>query len=237
LRELIIKFCKKNIYGKVKTLFKKIGFIDKNEDTVDIIKIRPLLIKFLGLMKDEDIISQVKELFNNNNYEHVLELIGESATQQEYKKLIYLLKNNTDVHLKDDIIVGLSVTTNEQFIDYMINNLLLNEIKEQDINRAIHNLSLNSKASTKLWNFIKNRWVTILKTHTPCSSSLTRMCKSIASGMCTIDMLKEFVTFFKKNKPEGTDMIIRQTIETIISKIRIIKRMKDENKIINMLKK
>jgi aminopeptidase N len=235
LKELIINFCKKYIYKHVKILFKKFGFNDREGDSINIIKIRPLFIKFLRLMKDDETIKDAKQLFLNNNYNNILEIVGEFSTQNEYNKLINLLKYNTDTHLKDDIISGLSVTSNELFIDYMINNLLLNHVKEQDINRALHNLSLNNKATYKLWTFIKNQWSNIIKIHTPCSSSLTRICKSIASGMCTIDMLSEYVAFFKKHKPEGTEMIIKQTIETIISRIRNIKRMKNEIDFINML--
>jgi hypothetical protein len=237
LKYLLIQFCKKYIYVYVKKLFRKIGWIDTDTESIIYTRLRPILIKFLELVKDEEIIKEAQDLFKTEKYEHVLEIVGTYATKQEYSKLIKLLKHNTDPHLKDDIIIGLSVTTNDKFIDYMISHILLNEIKEQDINKAIHNLSLNNKALHKLWNFIKNNWSTILKTHAPSSGSLTRMCKSIASGMCTVDMLKDYIDFFKKHKPEGTDMIVKQTIENIAGRIKIIKRMKEDNDFINLLKK
>jgi aminopeptidase 2 len=234
MKNLLKRYINVYILTNVKKLLSKVGYIDVSGENINETELRPLLINFLSFMKDPDVIKYAKESFNNGKYKYILETVGRFATKYEYNKLVNLLETNLDPQLKDDIISGLASVSDNECVDYMINEILLSKIKEQDISKTVHILSLNTHATQKLWNYIRNQWSKILTIHKPGSSSLSHLVKSVASGMCTEKHLREYLEFFSV-RPDGTDMVIDQTIESIMSKLNTVKRLSEDEKFIRLM--
>jgi aminopeptidase N len=224
------------IMPHVKKLFREIGWEDLSDETVNISNLRPVLIDFLNYMEDVDIVGEAKHLFSQSKYKYILNVIGTHCTKQEYDKLLELLDRDADPHLKNQVIDALGSTKNEVLIDFTISNVLLNKIRTQDIWNLIRSLSNNRNATNKIWTFCKNNWNDILAIYKPGSSGLTHVVKVIASGFNTREQLEDYIKFFKI-RPEGTNMIINQTIENVNNKIMSSQRMVDDIKFIKMINK
>ena len=220
------------IIPHIKKLFKEVGWEDLSGETFNVSNLRPILIDFLNYMEDVDIINDAKHLFSQSKYKYVLSIVGTHSTKQEYDKLLELLDHHTDPHLKNQIIDALGSTKNEVFIDFTINNVLLSKIRTQDIWNLIRSLSNNKNATNKNWTFCKNHWNDILVIYNPGSSGLTHVVKVIASGFNTHEQLEDYIKFFKI-RPEGTNMVINQTIENVNNKIMSLQRVISEIKLMN----
>lgn len=227
-KKSIKNFITKYMLKQAQNLFSKIGFVDIEGEQLNNEQLRPLLISFLSTMKDMNVIETCKKMFAEKKYKYILQTVGKYATNDEYQQLIILLESNTNPQFKDDIIVGLSGTSNNILLDIMINEILSNKIRSEDISKTLHHLSSNKYATKKMWNYVKSNWKSLLETHKPGSSSLSHIIKSLSSGFCTYDVLNEYVDFFNE-PPSGTQMIVNQMIESIECKILTIKRILESN--------
>ena len=168
------------------------------------------------------------------------------ARREEYHKLLSLFDTETinNPQIKDDIIEALGEIRDPDILDEIISDVLWNKIREQDVWHQMKVLSLNKHATTKLWNYITFRngngeyenWNRILKKFIPGSSGLTYIVKVIAGGFTTNIELDKYIAFFTE-RPVGTDMSIRQTIESTKSKITSIDRIVADSEFKSLLSK
>lgn len=226
-QQLKIKcFITSNISPHVKTLLYKIGLEDSKSDTTNEENLRPLLLNFLALMKDSDIIAHSIEKFNRGDSKYILDIVAQNATEKELDSMVEIFENETtEPSLKSDIVRAFGTVSNENLIDKVINNILVNKVREQDQDTVIAHLSINEHGTYKVWDFVKQNW-NKLRVFDPNGTGMTYTVKSIALGFCTREDLDEYVKFFESNgRPEGTNMVIDQMIERISSKISSIDRL------------
>jgi hypothetical protein len=229
-------YINKNILQHVKLLFSKIGWEDKKEEGNNFKNLRPLLIDFLIMMDDEDTKKQAFELFSQQKYKYVIKIIGKYGSIVEFDKLMHIFETQTSENpqLKDEVIEAFGHTTDEHIINKIINEVIFQKIREQDIWYLLNLLSHNKNSCTKIWYFVKNNWNNILKIYKPGSSGLSSTIKSVAQGFANETELNDYMSFFKI-PPEGTKMAVDQSIEKLKNKINTINRIVNNQEFVDLL--
>lgn len=228
LRAKLDKYINNNILPYIKIYFKKIGWNDVLTESSNISNLRPLFINFLGVMNDEETISYAKQIFEtsdmmkiNNN---ILTIIGRNATTVEYSKLLHMFKNEMYLHSKEKLMSAICSVTDINLINDILNNVLFQKVRDQDIWILVQLLSRNEFASNVTWNFITENWNKILTIYKPGSSGLSHIIKGLSYGIYTRDDENKFKLFFREI-PDGTNMTINQCIEYIDGRISSINRI------------
>lgn len=223
-------FIQTNFLSYVKNLLFKIGLDDNDADTTNELELRPLLINFLGLMKDIDIINHAKTNFANNKYHYYMRIVAENANIEEFNKLVLMLTNEkVDTIIRSEVIESIAYVSNSEFADQITNDILINKIRDQDINTLIAHLSTNKYTTYKIWNYAKRNWNKnrVFDLNSP---KITNTIKYIGMGFCTEEDLSEYKNFFKLvGIPKGTQMVYDQTIERISAKILMTNRLLNIN--------
>ena len=229
-------YLNKHIINHAKSLLKKIGFEDGLKEGINAKNLRPLLFDFLMLMDDPEIKEISFKLFSENKYKYVIKIIGKYATEKEFNQLMNLFETKTfeNPQLKDEIIEAFGHTDNKEIINKIINEVMFQKIREQDIWYLISLLSANIKSTDLIWNFVKSNWKNILNIYKPGSSGLSYTIKSVCSGLCTNHELEDYMKFFER-PPDGTEMVVSQSIEKIRNKISIIERIIEEKELFDLL--
>jgi aminopeptidase N len=222
----IKQFISNNILSHAKNLLVTIGFDSGETDTTNELDLRPMLINFLGLMDDPDLISHAKNNFAIGKYHYYLWLVAKHATKEEFDKLVSMIQDETiDTTIKADLNRSIGHVQNPEFIQIVIKDVLVNKIRDQDTDTVIAHLSLNEFATYEIWNFAKENWGKI-KVFDLDGPSMTYTVKYIALGFCSNDDLNEYKNFFEINGiPKGTQMVYDQMIERITGKIMSIDRL------------
>ena len=228
----IVKKILFKIIDCAKKLINKIGYIDKDDDTIDIMNLRPVLINFLNEMNDQDIIIKSNQMFDNGQYQYILNIVGKNADENKYNRIKQLLTNeNITAQLRSDIIDAIGTTNNIQLIKntlQMIDDVFSDKsdkiFKAQDIWALMRSLAINKNSKYLLWDYCVNNWAKILNLFKDGSSGIMHVVKVIGMGFKTQKDLELYQAFFK-NRPLGTNMVIEQTIELTRSKILAINRM------------
>lgn len=225
-QKLVKQFIETNILRHVKNLFVKIGFDDNDNDTTNELDLRPMLINFLGLMDDPDVIAHAKSNFANGKYHYYLHIVAKHATEDEFNKLVSMIQDETiDITTKADLNRSIGYVKNPAFIGSVINDVLVNKIRDQDTDTVIAHLSLNEFATYEIWNFAKENWGKI-KAFDLEGPSMTYTVKYIALGFCSQEDLDEYKKFFAEvGVPKGTQMVYDQVVERISGKILSINRL------------
>ena len=232
----IEKYIKKYIVGPAKLLLQEIGLHDVTNESINNTDLRPLLIDFLATMNDEEIILHAKKCFCDGNYKYILPIVGEHATYSEYEKLLKLFDTEADNNpqLKDDLLQAIGCTKNHDLIDNTINNFLIQKVKDQDLWHMIFNLVVNEHATEKTWNFVTKNWDTILSIYEAGSSGLSSTIKVISRGFFTEEELNMYITFFTV-RPDGTNMVVEQSIESLKNKINSINKILTDDEFMNFI--
>lgn len=230
-------YISKHIVPYAKSLFDIVGWKDVDGETSNSADLRPLLISFLSLMNDESTIKYAKESFSRNECKYIMDIVGKHASDDEYSKLLDMLDtvSSDNPQLKDEILSAIANSQNHEHINKTINHVLLDKIREQDIWGVIYNLSGNHHATSTLWTFFKDNWKKLLNIYKPGSSGLSYMLKGIAVGFCSNKELEEYRDFFRV-RPEGTSMVVDQTIEKLHSKIATIQRLLDDTEFLELIR-
>lgn len=221
----IKKFIEANILSHVQNLLYKIGFDDKEDDTINELDLRPLLIDFLGAMDDITIINHAKNNFANGKYHYYLWIVAKNANLEEFIKLIKMFDDESlDTNVKSNLIKSIGCVKESIFIKIVIKYILAYKIRDQDVDTLIARLSANKYATRQMWKYAKKNWgKNIFDLN---SSSMTHTIKYIGLGFCSEKELNKYTKFFKKvGIPKGTQMVYNQTIEKIETKILAINRL------------
>jgi tricorn protease interacting factor F2/3 len=227
-------FIEKNILSHLLRTMIVLGWNVRVNDTNDILNFRPLVINFLGLLENTNTINTALERFNENKFKYNLQIVGDNASELEYKKMKQLLNSN-DPHIRDEIVKALGNVKNKILIDDVINNTLFDKLEKQDIWITMKSLSMNTNkyAKSQLFKFVKYNWEKILQMYKPGSHELSSVIKAISSGMNTQLELDEFIEFFK-SPPQGTQMTVNQSIEYIKSKLLSIHRITNDRELVEL---
>ena len=230
ITKLINNYIYNNILIHVKSLLNEIGLNDMENESVNNSDLRPLLIEFLTLMGDDDIINHTKICFSKNQYKYILKTVGKYSNKIEYDKLLELLETNENPQLKDELLYAIGAAINQTLIDNTINNVLLSKVREQDLHTMIYNLVINENATDKIWNYVTTNWDKILDIYKPGSSGLSHTVKVLSYGFYNQEELNKYETFFNI-RPEGTNMVINQSIESLKSRIYTIHRIENDDEL------
>jgi aminopeptidase N len=235
-KDNIEKYIKNYIVVPARSLLQEIGLHDIENEPINNTDLRPLLINFLATMKDKEIIDYAKKCFHDENYKYILPIVGEHATNSEYQKLLKLFSTESDNNpqLKDELLRAIACTKNPDLIDYTINNFLIQQVREQDLWHMIFNLIVNEHATEKTWLFITNNWNTILSIYEAGSSGLSSTIKVISRGFFTEEELNMYTSFFTV-RPDGTNMVVEQSIESLKNKINSINKILADKEFMNFI--
>jgi aminopeptidase N len=221
-QEKWIEFLKQTIYEPVKQLISSIGYDGVDNEPVNNEYLRPVLIDFLNLMNDENLINHVK---NNNNID-TINVKMKNSNDADFSQIINLLNdNNIETHKKNAILMSFCEIQHYERINYILTDLLEKNIRSHDIPFVLSILSKNKFGTDIVWNIAKKNWNNddIFNTS---SSNISSIVKVITTGFNTENELKDYDDFFKI-KPEGTELVIKQTIEKIKNKILCVDRVKN----------
>jgi len=237
IKSCVEGYIEKYVVPSAKSLLNVIGLHDKLNEPINNTDLRPLLMDFLAVMKDNDIIEHAKTCFHNNEYKYILQIVGKHASHDEHNKLIDLFKTESDKNpqLKDQLLEAISCTCDSYLIDNIINDFLIKHIRNQDLWHMIFNLIINEHATDKMWHYLTNNWDKIMEIYEAGSSGLSNTIKVIPRGFFTERELTMYMNFFA-NPPNGTNMVVNQSIESLKNKINSINRILEDKQFLNYLK-
>jgi len=226
------QFIEKYILPQVIALFSRIGWDDKADDDINTLYLRPLLINFLGLMENRDIIEQALKRFSEKNYKYNLAIIGSYASNKEFDEMLVLKETSSDPQIRSDLATDIGNVRNPELVDRVLSNLF--KFKSQDIWITIRSLSINKNATDKIFEFVLSNWNKILEVYKTGSHELTMTIKSIAFGLNKQTQLDRFSEFFRV-PPLGTEMGVNQSKEHVTSKLLSINRIKADREFLEFL--
>jgi aminopeptidase N len=149
-----------------------------------------------------------------------------NSNDADFSQIINLLNdNNIETHKKNAILMSFCEIQHPERINYILTDLLEKNIRSHDIPFVLSILSKNKFGTDIVWNIAKKNWNNddIFNTS---SSNISSIVKVITTGFNTENELKDYDDFFKI-KPEGTELVIKQTIEKIKNKILCVDRVKN----------
>lgn len=217
------KFIKKIIAPHVKKLLNVIGKKSKSGESVNNQHLRPLLINFLNLINDEDIVEYSKKMFYRGKHEMILNCFIKNSSNEEFQNILNILGNDIDPHYYKNIIESLGYANNEHQIECIMEYILNSKIKNHHVTYLLQLLSQNKYGTNIIWKYAKQKWNNC-NIFNDDSSKITHLVKVLAAGFNTEKELNEYKNFFK-NKPNGTEMVIEQTIEKITNKINCLEKI------------
>lgn len=210
------------IYPHIKNLSKNVGFIDITNEPVSNEHLRPLIITFLNLMNDADLINFARVQFNSGNHKHILNVVAKNSSDEEFTCLLNLLTNDDDPQLKGMVIDSLHYINSTEKINHIL-TIVLPSVRDQDVPFLLSCLSRNTYGTTKVWEHAKEQWDNSVTFRSDCSK-ITYLVRVIAAGFNTSHELDDYINFFAV-RPNGTEMVVNQTIERIKNKIDSVNRV------------
>lgn len=217
------KFMSQMIVHHVKKLLNFIGFEDVLHESINSEYLRPLLLDFLNLINDDSLTDFCREKFYAGQYKNILKNFVANATNEEFEKIIGILDNESDHHLKKMVLESLGNVNSVKRVDYILSEVLENKIRDHDIAFLLSLLSKNKYGTVKVWEYVTKKW-NKCDAFGDNSSKVTYLVKAIASGFNTEHELNTYENFFA-SRPNGTDMVVDQTIERIKNKISCVNRV------------
>lgn len=210
-------FIKNYIGSFVKKKLQKIKINAQSDEPANNEYLRSIFVNFLNIVNDEEIINYSKQQFNEGKYKLILNTFVKNCSDNEFEKVIDLLFKKNNPHIKNKIFESMEHINSKNKADLVVLEILNKKIRNHNIPKILYHLSNNKYGNKIIWNHVKSKWnqCDIFNEN---SSNVVGIIKSIGSGINTSNDLDEFKILFEKN-PEGTQMIINQTIEKIKNKI------------------
>lgn len=142
---------------------------ENEKDSLNIKKLRTILISLSLFSKNENSLKKAKELFvayrdkkdpiRPDIAAYVLRAIIESKEDGVFDFLLNEYKTTKDIQLKEEIVKALTASTDEKHIDCLLELLKDRKvIKSQDLIRWLRFLFGNLSAKNKVWSWMKENW-------------------------------------------------------------------------------
>ena len=142
---------------------------ENEKDSLNIKKLRTILISLSLFSKNENSLKKAKELFvvyrdkkdpiRPDIVAYVLRAIIESKEDGAFDFLLNEYKTTKDIQLKEEIVKALTASMDEKHVDYLLGLLKDRKIiKSQDLIRWLRFLFGNLSAKNRVWSWMKENW-------------------------------------------------------------------------------
>ncbi|CAM8959529.1 unnamed protein product [Rhodiola kirilowii] len=114
----------------------------------------------------------------------------------------------------------------------VLNFICSDEVREQDVVYVLFNVS--SECRETVWTWFKDNWESVLKKWGS-GLLLTDMVKSVIDPLCTDEIADEIHKFFKLEGNPVIDMTVRQSVEQVRLKAKLVQNIKNDQSLEGVL--
>ena len=214
-----------------------------HDNHLDVLK-RSLLLYNLGVLGDLETIREAKKRFWDYSLGKGLDadirqiVYSLAARYGGWPEMSALMSIYDKAELNEEKVRVLRAIGH--FIDPAIINRTLEFVTSEKVRKQDHviilsELGANSYARHSTWKFVKNNWDWLNENHGDDLNVLDRIIQGVAGKFKTAEDIRDVRRFLKTHKISGSERNFKQTIESIESNIRWLKR--DEKDIENWVEK
>ena len=227
-KKVMTKICK-----PLESLLDIFGWENIEGESTNDYNMRELILEQLVYMENQKVINEALLRFRNNNWKDrknvILKTVGKFGDENDYIKLVKLLKID-DPFLVISVLDGLGYVRDRNFIDASIEIMMSKLVKKQDKLALIFSLFANQYSDNIIMDYVMKNWDIFVEMYQEGGSHLIALIRAIGSQLCTDQELEKYIEF-TKDKRNGKEMPIDQTIEKIqyrINAVDIVKKWWNE---------
>ncbi len=219
------------IQSILQDIVKKSGWTKKPNETHEETYLRSTSTYALGTSGDQAIVKKAQELFSSyiskgkldsNIRSIVCALVAENGGEKEYKQLEKIYIENPMEEEKDRALRAMCSFKEKKLLLKTLALTFSSDVRAQDAFKATYVMAGNPYGINVVWNYIKDHWNQIEERFG--GGHLFARFISPFSRFTTLNQAEELEEFFKKNKSEGIDRTVAQTLEKIRSNAQLIER-------------
>lgn len=222
-------------YGRdlLATIANTVGYTKKRNEGHFETLLRSAVIYALGTFGDKKIITHAKELFkeyreggriDSDLKGAVFALVAENGGKKEYKIFENLYLKEVSEEEKDRALRGMVSFKDPDLLQKTLNLTFSTKVRSQDAFKAISLMSGNPYGTALAWVYVKGHWNEIVDKFA--GGHLFSRFVLPFSKLKTTKQADEIEKFFEKNKAEGLERTVAQTLERIRSNAAVLKRDK-----------
>ncbi len=197
----------KNLIRKlIGSQFKRLGWKENSDETVQDIKLRATIVSLGIYAEDKEIVTHALELFSNYQVDESVisaELRGiifgaaiRNHNKGSFKYLLKLEENTTNVNLKQDLLGALTLTKVSSEISVLLNRLKdSKKVRLHDVDHWLVYLMQNRHAQEQAWRWLRENWDWIEEKFSG-DKSYDYFPRYAASALNTRMRLNEYIEFF-----------------------------------------
>lgn len=169
---------------------------------------------FAKMNKGEKVDSDIKSL--------VFSLVAENGGKKEFDKFVKIYKTAPSEEEKDRALRALCSFKNEEFLQKTLILAFSKDVRAQDAFKAVNLMSLNPYAIGIAWEFVTSHWKD-LEERFAGGHLFSRFILPF-SKFATDKKADTVEKFFAKNKSEGIERTVAQTVEKIHTNAQLLRR-------------
>ncbi len=186
-----------------------------------------------GSFEDKQTIKKAREMFEKMNKglkidsdikSLVFSLVAENGGQKEFDKFVKIYKTAPSEEEKDRALRALCSFKNEEFLQKTLILAFSKDVRAQDAFKAVNLMSLNPHAIGIAWEFVTSHWKD-LEERFAGGHLFSRFILPF-SKFATDKKADTVEKFFVKNKSEGIERTVAQTVEKIHTNAQLLRRDK-----------
>ena len=225
---------KKMINDLAEGLFEELGVQPKSTDSLNVTKLRPIILSNMFYAENQTAIEACAMEFNGHR-DNLAEITGDLraiiiatairfGAEENFGFLMDLYKNTHDADLKQDICAGLAATRQTQQIQELVANLTTAEVvRPQDIFHWFSWLLANRYARGHVWAWCRGSWDWIEQTFSG-DKSFDMFPQYLGNRLQTRAELAEFDEFFGSKKDPALQRAIAVGHSDILARVEWLER-------------
>eukprot|EP01101_Sappina_pedata_P008253 TRINITY_DN452_c0_g2_i3.p1 TRINITY_DN452_c0_g2~~TRINITY_DN452_c0_g2_i3.p1 ORF type:complete len:626 (+),score=222.47 TRINITY_DN452_c0_g2_i3:281-2158(+) len=216
-----------------KDAFVNVGWDPKQGESHSTSLLRSLLLSKLGSYGEPEVVAEAKKRFQSSADSLPADLrqavygMVVASGEEGYNALLDKFRKSDMQEEKMRCVRALGRTKSESLLTRTLELSLSPEIRSQDIVSLIGSVSANPKGRDLTWTFFKENFERI-KGALPGLFLVSRLVQVVSSDFTTDERADEVEAFFKKNPVAGGERAIKQSIESIRSNAKWLKRDGDK---------
>ncbi|CAF0929907.1 unnamed protein product, partial [Brachionus calyciflorus] len=216
----------------IEPIYKKIGWLDTNEDSWLNKKLRSLIISLACRLDYEDCVEKsiksYKEWMKNEAINNIPKNLRSSVyctaikfgTYSEWLFASIQYDKETDSNAKRDLQKAMSCSKEKWIqLKYLNDQLNLNKTRKQDGLFGVRYSASNLYSNKVTWEFIRNNWNTLIDRYGS-SMSFAYIVSDISAKFNTVNDYNEFITFFGNVSAHTATRQVKISNETIRANIK-----------------
>lgn len=210
------------------------GWTKKKNESHEETLLRSTIIYALGSMGDKKTIDMAKKIFEESQMgkkidsdlkSTVFALMGENGGKREFEKFLEIYTNNESEEEKDRALRAMCSMKDTELLTKVLAFTFSKNVRAQDAFKSVYLLTMNPNGIRLSWDYVKENWKDIVERFA--GGHLFARFISPFAKFKSFDDAKLLENFFRKNREEGIDRTVLQTLERIRSNAELLRRDAD----------